>query len=110
MIRYIDANRLLEYIGANEHCKNCLYNNNDCECRGHSLSRQDICNIVEDLVEETADVKPVVRGEWTRHYTRPNVFKDTFWHCSVCGYKNSYSFANFDHKFCPNCGARMGEE
>ena len=69
----------------------------------------------EDMVKcvsnmPTADVQPVVRGEWTREYTLFGVLKDTFWHCSVCGYKNSDSFANFDHKYCPNCGARMGEE
>lgn len=53
MSRYIDADLLLQYIGATEHCKDCECNNNDYECRSHSLSRQDICNIVEDLVEES---------------------------------------------------------
>jgi len=60
--------------------------------------------------QPTADVKPVVKGEWTRHFTRPNVFKDTFWHCSVCGYKNSDPYAHIYHKYCPNCGADMGKE
>ena len=52
MSRYIDADKLLQYIGATENCRDCPYINNDYECRGHSLSRQDICDIIENLCEE----------------------------------------------------------
>lgn len=47
------------------------------------------------------------KGRWVRHYTRPNVYADLFWHCSVCGYKNENNYAHIYHKFCPNCGAHM---
>lgn len=50
-----------------------------------------------------ADVAPVVRGKWERHYTRPNVYADLFWHCSACGYKHTFEYS----KYCPNCGAQM---
>lgn len=50
-------------------------------------------------------------GRWERHYSRPGVFADLFWHCSCCGFKNENQYANVYHKFCPNCGAKMeGEE
>lgn len=49
-------------------------------------------------------------GRWERHYYRPNVYADLYWHCSECGYKNDDQYANVYHKFCPNCGARMEME
>lgn len=50
------------------------------------------------------------KGEWIRHYSRPNVYADSYWHCTECGYKNDNQYANVYHKFCPNCGADMREE
>lgn len=44
----------------------------------------------------TEDVKPVVRGEWICV-------------CSNCGHKEPFK-AKFLYSYCPNCGARMGEE
>ena len=49
------------------------------------------------------------KGKWERHYSRPNVYADLFWHCSECGYKNDENYAPVYHHFCPNCGARMEE-
>ena len=46
-------------------------------------------------------------GRWERHYSRPGVFADLFWHCSCCGYKNENQYANVYHKFCPHCGEPM---
>lgn len=63
--------------------------------------------LLDDVPSE--DVRPVVRGRWERHFSRPCVYADLFWHCSVCGYKNAESFANTEHQFCPNCGAMMEE-
>lgn len=57
-----------------------------------------------------ADVRPVVRGRWERHFERPGVYADLFWHCSACGSKNAESLANVHHYFCPNCGAEMREK
>jgi len=67
---------------------------------------------VDDMITEAedfpaADVRPVVRGEWVHHFIRPNVFADSFWHCTVCGYRNGEHWANVYHHFCPNCGADM---
>lgn len=51
------------------------------------------------------------RGKWERHYSRPNVLADLFWHCSECGYKDIENYAPVYHHFCTNCGADMrGEE
>lgn len=49
------------------------------------------------------------KGKWERHYSRPNVYADLFWHCSECGYKNDENYAPVYHHYCPNCGARMEE-
>lgn len=49
-------------------------------------------------------------GKWERRYSRPNVYEDLCWHCSVCEFKTSDNWAN-KWNFCPNCGADMrGEE
>lgn len=48
------------------------------------------------------------RGKWVRYYIRPNVFKDLYWHCSECGHRETYSYADRYYKFCPRCGAYMG--
>lgn len=56
----------------------------------------------------TVHPEPPKRGKWVRHYIRPNVFKDLYWHCSECGYLETYSYADRYYKFCPRCGAYMG--
>lgn len=50
----------------------------------------------------TADVAPVVHGNW-----RSNGIPDSMLSaCSVCGFGcGAYSF-----RYCPNCGAKMDEE
>ena len=62
-------------------------------------------NIIDNA--PTLDVKPVVHGKWQRNFSRPNVFADLFWHCSNCGYKASYTYADIYYNYCPNCGADM---
>lgn len=54
----------------------------------------------------TVDAVPVWRGKWERHFYRPNVYADLYWHCSACGGKQADSWAD-KYKFCPDCGARM---
>lgn len=49
-----------------------------------------------------SDVKPVVRGEWERHW---NIKFGWVWKCSSCGQENFSTY-----KFCPNCGAEMRKE
>ena len=45
-------------------------------------------------------------GKWERHYSRPGVYADLCWHCSLCGYKSADNWAN-KFKYCPDCGADM---
>ena len=49
-------------------------------------------------------------GRWERHYSRPGVYADLCWHCSKCGYKTDYQYANVNHHYCPNCGRKMERE
>lgn len=63
---------------------------------------------VEWLIDKMPTIEPEwKKGKWERHYSRPNVYADLYWHCSECGYKNDDQYANIYHKFCPNCGADM---
>ena len=47
-------------------------------------------------------------GTWQRKYSRPGVYADLCWHCSICGGKFSDTYANM-WKYCPDCGAKMEE-
>lgn len=46
-------------------------------------------------------------GKWQRKYTRPGVYADLCWHCSICGGKFSDTYANM-WKYCPDCGSYNG--
>ena len=65
----------------------------------------------------TADVQPVVRGEWyLQNYCYIDEFKEEHntkrCECSVCHERPLYNeFGSIIYsKYCPNCGARMVEE
>lgn len=58
----------------------------------------------------STELKPVIHAKWERHYTRPNVYADSFWHCSNCNFKTMSVNADKYYKYCPNCGARMDKE
>lgn len=87
MSRYIDADKL---------------------CEGR-VSNDPV--VIAVSCEPTADVKPVVRGEWVKE----NMGYDCY--CSIC---NNYTGCEFeyvtgrgkwDYQFCGHCGADMrGEE
>ena len=51
---------------------------------------------------ETADVRPVERGKWTRHDYSP-IGHD--YQCSECGWNNDMAT-----RFCPHCGALMDKD
>ena len=73
---------------------------------GASEFAYDIRQAMQDLIDNapTVDAEPVRRGKWVEVGSGFNYhFK-----CSECGWKNGYPFNN-RHKFCPNCGAKMGE-
>lgn len=112
MAEYIDREAFLAtkrkvYCEACDRRKNSkgkiVYDIGDAPCRACSIG--DIFDDVEDF--PAADVVERKHGKWERHFSRPCVYADLFWHCSVCGYKNAENFANTDHHFCPNCGADM---
>ena len=46
------------------------------------------------------------KGRWMRHFVRPGVYADLYWHCSECDFKYA---DNWTHKwkYCPGCGAVM---
>ena len=58
-----------------------------------------------EAIAELPSAEPKV-GKWERHYSRPNVYADLFWHCSECGYRSSDNWAD-KFNFCPHCGADM---
>lgn len=58
-----------------------------------------------EAIAELPSAEPKV-GKWERHYSRPNVYEDLFWHCSECGYRSSDNWAD-KFNFCPHCGADM---
>ena len=64
-----------------------------------------------DLIEELPPAQPESdSGRWERHYSRPGVYADLYWHCSKCGYKTDYQYANVNHHYCPHCGRKMERE
>ena len=67
---------------------------------------------VENDIQTVWQLPPIQpkRGKWERHYSRPNVLADLFWHCSECGYKDSENYAPVYHHFCTNCGADMRQK
>jgi len=74
---------------------------------GEALSRKarEYRQVVEWLRElkQLREARP--HGKWERHYSRPGVYADLFWHCSNCGYKSSNDNANIYYQYCPNCGS-----
>lgn len=62
------------------------------------------CLQMKHMVETApaADVRPVVRAEWTTKRTEGH---DGEWYCTNCDYEPQvYEASNY----CPNCGAEMG--
>lgn len=53
----------------------------------------------------TVDAQPVKHGKWD--YV--TVVDEGFWRCSNCGTPSEASGANLLYKYCPFCGAKMGD-
>lgn len=104
MAKYIPDSYLYRAIGADieGRCGRCAQSRSDCMC--HSLSRMDICGILEDAA--TVDVVEVKRGKWFHH-------EGTII-CSEC--KAAYYDDIMEYtgdvvpKHCLNCGAKMEEK
>lgn len=58
-------------------------------------------NIIDSI--PTADVAPVVHGEWRENGLNGFAYALI---CSKCGYIDGYPF-NDNSRYCPNCGAKM---
>lgn len=63
---------------------------------------EDLIDILES--EPAADVRPVIRGKWKKHYADHEAFGERPFcrYCSVCN-----AITVFQYNFCPNCGADM---
>ena len=105
MPKYIADSYLYRAIGADIDgaCGKCVQSRSDCMC--HSLSRMDICGIIDDA--PTADVVERKRGRWIQRSDTP-----WYYHCSNCyrvisatGAEQMKKF----HAFCGTCGADMRE-
>ena len=104
MNRYIDAEGLIEAIKAPS-----FYDTN----------QPDFISLVND--QPTADVAPVVRGEWiVDECDTTDAVPSWSWvdfHCSVCGANHVLEDGQYDwcreveipYNYCPNCGAKMGQ-
>lgn len=119
MPRYIADSYLYRAIGAdiNGACGKCGQSRSSCMC--HSISRMDICGIIEDA--PTADVVERKVGKWIMD-EHPH---DGDCRCSCCWiaidqmHERNHELLNAltggrwwsFYKFCPQCGADMrGEE
>lgn len=96
MAEYIEINYLLHAIDADKDCIIC--DKHGFDCMGKDLSRQDICDIVENAPH--ADVRENVRGWWINEPDRY-----FHWHCSECEYVISGPHREFH--YCPKCGTKM---
>ena len=92
--RYIPQSYLFGALGMpiDGACGKCHQTKTDCMCQ--SLSRMDICGIIEDA--PSADVRENVHGHWADDDK-----------CSVCGEEPLYEYDLRTLNFCPNCGADM---
>lgn len=82
-------------------------------CKGWKDAERvvELMKIFADRIKQLPPAQPESdSGRWERHYSRPGVYADLYWHCSKCGYKTDYQYANVNHRYCPNCGRKMERE
>ena len=71
----------------------------------------ELFEVYEEKLRELPPTQPESdSGRWERHYSRPGVYADLYWHCSKCGYKTDYQSANVNYHYCPHCGRKMERE
>lgn len=101
-----------------EPCEDCISREKALELaeNSHRLAEtmEDLAWLHENNLKALPSVQPkqesVIHAKWERHYTRPNVYADSFWHCSNCNFKTMSVNADKYYKYCPNCGAKMDKE
>ena len=96
MPRYIVDSYLYRAIGADidGRCGKCIQSHSD--CMYHSLSRMDICGIIEDA--PTIDAVEVVRCKDCK-YAHTITFENGV-HCLSCNYQNAHGMLVENHGFC----------
>lgn len=67
------------------------------------------CREILKAIDDASTIEERKTGTWQRKYSRPGVYADLCWHCSICGGKFSDTYANM-WKHCPDCGADMRGE
>lgn len=92
-------------------CRDCIFVNRKWHGDVCPILKREVTGNVERGGFQTdcplvpaADVRPVVRGKWSRVYD--DFMKSNYDTCSCCGkeYFGAYGF-----NYCPNCGADMRE-
>ena len=95
MAEYIEREALMRRI-KEIHCA---------ECDSYHGVRCRACWVDDTLdyidSEPAAYVAPVVHGRWN---PTQSPFMNECVDCSICGYRTCWGI---NHKFCPNCGAKM---
>ena len=100
MSKAISDTYLYRAIGADIDgaCGRCGLSRTD--CMSHTLSRMDICGIIDDA--PTIEAEPVKHGRW--EWRGFNIF------CSECDFGPYFDSTEPLYRYCPNCGAKMDKE
>lgn len=62
-----------------------------------------------EALENQKEITPIRTGKWERK--EEQFYGDNYYVCSNCGESYDIGGANInDFKYCPNCGAEMGEK
>lgn len=98
MLRYVDLDKLPQ-IG--------LWR--DPEGHGVMVELRDVIQALRQAEAQTGEVAPVVHGEWM---PIDDGLSAKCGICGVCAHELVEGFEEFakSHKYCPNCGAKMGGE
>ena len=106
MGKYVDADKVIDVMKAAYWDEN-MHSAKDDPCVIDAMIDWSIRQVKD---APTEDVKPVIHAHWERHFKRPGVYEDLWWHCSNCNGRTSEEYAPYWGSYCPYCGARMDGE